>query len=557
MDIDSDVEVGEAVVTPSIEAKEEPLHDAQRRPTSLPLASSSAIMPAKQAMSEMSQAGANGMRMIFPNGLSGLETPPPASRMPGSPGALSLQSGVKTARPVAAGAELFETIFGINPNSQPDWDLEIAIGQMDIKMSETFSQYVDNGGEGTEDNAGRDELLAEAAKSGFGLHREKGDSNPVAAKWANALRDEAGLKEAYKNAQTKYKGCKKRDAQAKLRMDWAKQRFEESEKKRVKTKSLNEIESWTAQYLPFGRLWEKEGKDAAGFQAIVSYVSAAALMEKQGVRFKGFRWSKYHSMTNRVRWLWVEEEFRSEMQKTWKCVITEFNTSALGGPGGGSPGGDAPLAITGASGGANATAPALQNAAASGGDAASGTGARSGKGEGKSSAEKATARTATAAKSKAKAAAKQGAQTKPPKDDNVVAADKERKKAVKTALATFSALKDDLNDCSSSFSNMSTLIAKDRTWALVGEQVVLEPLRQARAAVEMKRAKSDFWKKWDAAPRNQADWWNGFSEDLLLNESGAAAQELKGSVDNLNKIMLNARNVHAQMMEIMAGVAMQ
>lgn len=489
------------------------------------------VPPANNPYGELYGAGRaeilSSGTMVFNGGLAGYQTPPHLPR--GDPP----MSEAKTARtPLEPGATLFEKMFGINPRAQASWDLTSILGDMELQMTNNFKEHAnpeDEQGSVGPDQEGLVGELKEAASKGFGLTRTSGVSNPVASRWVNALKASPELKKAYAECVNEDPTLKKRDNQMEFRKRWAKKEFVIFEQKRTKTKELVEIEDWVAEYLPFGRLWEKEGRDPAGYMATVSYVSAAAALQTNKKWFKGRPWCIFHTMTNRVRWLWIEEKFRGEMRQTWTTFVVEMSQVGAIEDGGDQEGEVAAVVAPAVRPGRAITATA--KASAAGKNTAAG----------KSAAEKGAARS----KAKGKGKAKPPAPAATTHEEKA----KELKKQWKAALVILSVLKDDLNDVSSSFAQLTNNIAKDQSWSNIAAEL-LDPLRKARELVENKRSRSSFWKLWDSASRQDVKWYESFSESAILAESRNNADELRSSIEALNKIIDQAKSMHAQVVAI-------
>ena len=112
--------------------------------------------------------------------------------------------------------------------------------------------------------------------------------------------------------------------------EWAGKKFHEREAKRTKTTKHTESDGWSAKYHSFSWMVREEGGDPSSFAACVNYVTAAAVLQKKGVLFKGRPWSRWHAMKKRVEWLWVEEEFRGDLSRIWESAIEEETASIQG-----------------------------------------------------------------------------------------------------------------------------------------------------------------------------------------------------------------------------------
>ena len=52
-----------------------------------------------------------------------------------------------------------------------------------------------------------------------------------------------------------------------FRLQWATMKVKEAEKKAIKEKKSSKEETTTGTYVPFKRLWDREGDDLAGYRA--------------------------------------------------------------------------------------------------------------------------------------------------------------------------------------------------------------------------------------------------------------------------------------------------
>ena len=76
-----------------------------------------------------------------------------------------------------------------------------------------------------------------------------------------------------------YKGLVGRAAKAAFRQRWAQSRMEAASRACTKEEKHTFAEEAAGQYLPFKRIWELEGADKAGFQAITKANKARNLAE--------------------------------------------------------------------------------------------------------------------------------------------------------------------------------------------------------------------------------------------------------------------------------------
>ena len=210
-------------------------------------------------------------------------------------------------------SEIFEKVFGFRSDDGGSnlWDLQHVASDMDLKLADKLKDTAPH----VDDDENGHIALQAAATSGF---QTKGSpSNPMGYTWANALQRDGALREAYKQVTAdSSRNITKRAAQESFRQNWAAQKWEATRAKRRKLEQSMEEDGFKAQYRPFSVIYREEGKDPAAFKAAINYITAAAYMMQQGEKFRNRDWCRYNSMTQRVEWLYVQEERRSVCAKT-------------------------------------------------------------------------------------------------------------------------------------------------------------------------------------------------------------------------------------------------
>ena len=65
-----------------------------------------------------------------------------------------------------------------------------------------------------------------------------------------------------------YSGCKRQAAKAKFRVEWAKTELKLIKDEHTHTEAEEIINSNSGMFLPFRKIWEAEGLDSEGYEAI-------------------------------------------------------------------------------------------------------------------------------------------------------------------------------------------------------------------------------------------------------------------------------------------------
>ena len=91
---------------------------------------------------------------------------------------------------------------------------------------------------------------------------QRNRSGPLASQWTRELKADAELKAQYEAQKTTRDKAQFRTRWAQLKLQAANQKLE-----LIKSEVHTLDESMTGTYLPFRRLWEREGMDKSGFEA--------------------------------------------------------------------------------------------------------------------------------------------------------------------------------------------------------------------------------------------------------------------------------------------------
>ena len=67
----------------------------------------------------------------------------------------------------------------------------------------------------------------------------------------------------------------------------------------------------------------EEGADVAACVAVMNYIGCAAMFQQQGLIFNGHHWSRWRLMKRRVEWLYVEDEFKADVEKLFTTISEE------------------------------------------------------------------------------------------------------------------------------------------------------------------------------------------------------------------------------------------
>ena len=64
-----------------------------------------------------------------------------------------------------------------------------------------------------------------------------------------------------------YKNMKGHGKKEQFRLKWCAMKVKDAEKKAIKEKKHSKVEACTGTYVPFKRLWDREGDNLAGYRA--------------------------------------------------------------------------------------------------------------------------------------------------------------------------------------------------------------------------------------------------------------------------------------------------
>ncbi|CAK0880979.1 unnamed protein product [Prorocentrum cordatum] len=145
-----------------------------------------------------------------------------------------------------------------------------------------------------------EEEMWEELKRGSFMFQTRGEK--ISSMWNRALAADSKLKEDYKNTL----GLPNK---AKFRADWGEKRYKQFWERRSKTTTNRKSEKLSGKYLALARIAHKEGGGKDGLKAATTYATNCIILGKH--------WVKWDSMTNTLKFYYVEHEISDEYVTAW------------------------------------------------------------------------------------------------------------------------------------------------------------------------------------------------------------------------------------------------
>jgi hypothetical protein len=194
--------------------------------------------------------------------------------------------------------------------------------------------------------------------SSFRFSARTAGSNPMAARWARALKADSGLA-------SEYKRCRSLEAKDKFQARWAEKKYKNwlEASGMMESKEETKETAVQGQYVSIHRIaWLEGGSDVVvGMRAAMKYAARCTVL--------GRKWTRWCEFTESVKYLHITHTTSEKFQQSWKTWTKWTRVNENGGgaaAAGGSAGSTAEAAAGGDAG----------SAAAAGGDAGSAAAAK-------------------------------------------------------------------------------------------------------------------------------------------------------------------------------------
>eukprot|EP00929_Paragymnodinium_shiwhaense_P074376 TRINITY_DN38061_c0_g1_i2.p1 TRINITY_DN38061_c0_g1~~TRINITY_DN38061_c0_g1_i2.p1 ORF type:complete len:615 (+),score=150.99 TRINITY_DN38061_c0_g1_i2:96-1847(+) len=152
-------------------------------------------------------------------------------------------------------------------------------------------------------DAADDAAWEDVAKNNFMFKTSGVAGNPVAGRWARALKKDAELKKQYSACGSTYA------AKEAFRKNWAKAEYDEYVKTRTFRTTVTQTMLKESSYKGIGRIAWKEGGGKSGWRAAVNWCISCIQL--------GGKWLKYCEKSKRIKFLWEEEKWTDEFKQEW------------------------------------------------------------------------------------------------------------------------------------------------------------------------------------------------------------------------------------------------